>query len=174
MFFSKFSVRDLLVLSLLTICCVIFTWQMLERAERVENDIINVEVREGIKKEVVFKKLDLAPGDSCDYTILLDREENVSYEVSFQFQEMKELDLKKYVYVKLETHDVVFYEGLLADAFEDEAVTIHIDHTKDKCDEIKVTYYLPEEVGNEAQSAKSEFMLLVTADGVSPLEGEVQ
>ena len=172
MFLSKLAPRDMVVLSVLIILAILFTHNMVKTTEHVENDIINVEVHEGITKEVVFKKLDLAPGQSCDYTILLDREEAISYDITFEFDETEKLDLKKFVRVKMETNGETFYDELLADAFEDEVLYLHIDHTKPQSDEIKITYYLPEDVGNEAQKAESIFKLLVTAVSKTPLEGE--
>lgn len=172
MYLSKLSVRDMLVLSLLIICSIIVTWYMIDNIEHAEGDIVHVQVEDNVTKEVVFKKLDLAPGTSCDYTLILEREEVVGYDVVFEFEETEELNLKNYVYVKMEICGEVFYEKLLADAFEEESFSIHINHETPEDDDITVTYYLPEDVGNEAQSAKSTFKLLVTATSQAPVEGE--
>ena len=89
-------------------------------------------------------------------------------------EETENLDLKKYVYIKMEICGKVFYEKLLADAFEEKTFTMHIDHKTPDDDDITVTYYLPENVGNEAQKAQSTFKLLVTAVSRTPIEGEEQ
>lgn len=172
MFLSKLSIRDILVLSLLIICSVIFTWHMIDNIERAEGEIVHVKVEDNITKEVVFKKLDIAPGQSCDYTLVLEREEVTGYDIVFEFEETEKLDLKNYVYIKMEICGKVFYEKLLADAFEEKSFSMHIDHKTPDDDDITVTYYLPEDVGNEAQSAKSTFKLLVTATSTTSEEGD--
>lgn len=174
MFLSKLSARDMVVLSLLIICSILLIGRMVRGAEHVENDIIYVEVEESVTKEVIFKKLDLAPGEICDYTLIFDRKEVSGYDVTFEFEETEKLDLKKYVYVKMEADGKVFYDKLLADAFEEGTFYLHIDHDSPEDEEVKITYYLPEDVGNEAQKAKSTFKLLVTAVSRSPIEGEEQ
>ena len=173
MFLSKLSTRDMLVLSLLIICSIIFIGHAVSDSGNVENDIIYVKVEEEItKKEVVFKKLSLSPGDSCDYTLIFEREEVTGYDVTFKFEETEELELKNYIYVKMEAHGNVFYEKLLADAFKDGEINLHIDPAKTGGGDIHITYYLPMDVGNEAQRAKSTFKLLVTAVSQKPLDGE--
>lgn len=174
MFFAKLSIRDILVLSFLIICSIIFTAHVVTDAQHVEDDIVHVQVEEGITKEVVFKKLDLAPGESCEYLLVLERDEVLGYDLTFEFEETEKLDLKKYVYIKMEICGKVFYEKLLADAFEEKTFTMHIDHKTPNDDDITVTYYLPEDVGNEAQKAQSTFKLLVTAVSRTPIEGEEQ
>lgn len=174
MYLFKLAPRDMIVLSLLIICAVLFTGYMISNADHAEGDIINVEIHDGVTKEVVFKKLDLAPGESCDYTLALEREEVIAYDVTFDFEETENLDLKKYVYVKMEANGKVFYDKLLADAFEEKIINLHVDPAATGSGDIKVTYYLPEDVGNEAQKAKSTFKLLVTAMSEKPVEGEEQ
>ncbi len=174
MYLFKLAPRDMLVLSLLIVCCIAFTGYMVANAEHVENDIINVELHDGVTKEVVFKKLNLAPGESCGYTLVLEREEVVAYDVTFAFEESEDLKLKNYVYVKMEANGIVFYDKLLADAFEEELINLHVDPADTGSGDIKITYYLPKDVGNEAQKAKSTFKLLVTAMSEKPVEGEAQ
>ena len=173
MFFSKLSTRDMLVLSLLIILSIIFIGHAIANSGYAENDIIYVKVEEEItKKEVVFKKLSLSPGDSCQYTLLFEREEVTGYDVTFKFEETKEMDFKNYVHVKMEANGTVFYDKLLAEAFEDEEVHLRVDPAKTGSGDIHIIYYLPMDIGNEAQSAKSTFKLLVTAVSQRPLEGE--
>lgn len=174
MFFAKFSVRDILVLSFLIICSIIFLAHIVIDAQHIEDDIVYIQVEEGLTKEILFKKLDLAPGQSCDYVLVLERDEVLGYDLTFEFEETQKLDLKNYVYIKMEICGEVFYEKLLADAFEEKTFTMHIDHKVPDDDDITVTYYLPEDVGNEAQSAKSTFKLLLTAVSQTPIEGEEQ
>lgn len=174
MYLFKLAPRDMLVLSLLIICAVLFIGHMLVNSEHIENDIINVEIQEGVTKEIVFKKLDLVPGESCSYTLILENEEFVEYDVAFEFEETESFDLKKYVYVKMEANGKVFCDKLLSDVFNEETVYIHIDSTITGSGDIKITYYLPEDVGNEAQKAKSVFKLLVTATSLEPITGEGQ
>ena len=129
-------------------------------------------MKEGATKEVVFKELSIAPGQSCEYNLILEREDAVPCDITFDFEETQNLDLKKYVYVKMESDGEVFYDKLLADAFADKEFHLRLEAKKEKQQTITVTYYLPQDVGNEAQNAKSVFKLLVTATTIE--EGETK
>ena len=52
---------------------------------------------------------------------------------------------------------------MLATAFEGEGIDLHVDLTRAKHQELIITYYMPLEVGNEAQNAEAIFDLLITA-----------
>ena len=172
MYISKLSPRDMIVLSLLIICVIVFALLGWFKTVYVENDVINVALKDGVTKEVVFKKMDIAPGESCEYTLILEHEEFVEYDVVFEFEETENLDLKKYVYVKMEVDGNVFCDKLLADVFNEESIHLHVDPTITGSGDIKITYYLPQDVGNEAQKTKTAFKLLVTASSKETMFGE--
>lgn len=172
MFHIKLTARDFLFLAFLVICIIIFALHYRAFVGFGSDNIINIEVKDGMSKEVVFKELSLAPGQSCEYKMVLNREKKIAYDLTFEFEEAENLDLKEYVYVKMETKGEVFFEKLLADAFKEGTFKLFVEAGEAGEDDIMITYYLPAEIGNEAQNAKSVFKLLVTAESVQ--EGEAK
>ena len=77
--------------------------------------------------------------------------------------ETEEGTLKHYARVKILANDEVLHDELLATAFENDNIVIPIDFRKDKNTELKIVYYLPLEVGNEAKNTEAVFELQLTA-----------
>ena len=80
-----------------------------------------------------------------------------------KFTEKEEGTLKSFAHVKIEKGDEVIYDELLSDAFSDDGITLPVKYGKKNSVKLKVTYYLPSEVGNEAENAEAVFELQVTA-----------
>jgi ribonuclease-3 len=53
--------------------------------------------------------------------------------------------------------------SLLADAFESDAIVLPVDFSQNRNTELTVTYYMPSEVGNEAENAEAIFDLRIVA-----------
>ena len=75
----------------------------------------------------------------------------------------EEKTLKKYARVKIVADGEVISDELLADAFEKEKIVLPVDFDDKKNTELKIVYYLPLDVGNEAKNAEAVFELLLTA-----------
>lgn len=125
-------------------------------------NIININIDGNETKNVEFKNLSMVPGEKIEYIINLKSEVVKECKVTLRFQEIEEQNLKNYVYVQIETNDEKISEQLLKNLLEDKEIVIPVDFTKEKKKEIKISYYLPEEVGNEAQNAEASFELLIT------------
>lgn len=130
-----------------------------------DKTVIKVDLTPDEPSTVSFKNIGLRPGESCVYTLKLNNEYADEYDLTLDFLDSApELTLKQYAYVRLEMDGQVLCDELLSSAFEREDITAVVNFTgKDVC-EIKVTYYMPEDVGNEAQDAEAKFELIITAE----------
>ena len=87
------------------------------------------------------------------------------YDLSLDFIETEEKTLKHFARVQIVANGDVVCDELLATVFEDEDIILPIDFTEDnKSIELKIVYYLPIEIGNEAKNAEAVFELLLTAN----------
>lgn len=63
----------------------------------------------------------------------------------------------------MEKDGEVICDELLAEVFAQEGYELAVDFADGAKNEIKIIYYMPENVGNEAQNAEAKFDLIVTA-----------
>ena len=132
-----------------------------------DKNVIKIKLDIGTSESIKFEELSLLPGESCEYTIRLTRNGSEDkYELGLDFREISTADnqlLKEFAYVKIEAGGETVYQMLLADAFEDSVLKLPVDLKKNVNTELKIVYYLPIDVGNEAQNAEAFFELLLTA-----------
>lgn len=149
------------IASLLIILGVVLMVRMCARAENPNVIVIHLEEDEveGIK----FEHLCLIPGETCEYRVSVHSDMAKQCDLQFDFVETEEDTLKHYAYVRIESGGEVVYDKLLAEAFEDEAICAVADFRENKNTEFTIVYYLPIEVGNEAENAEAVFELLISA-----------
>ena len=138
-------------------------WMM---ATEEEQNVIRVELDEGDTETVGFEALALVPGESCEYTVLLKKESTAKFDLRLQLSETeagRAGTLKNFARVKILSGETVLYDELLLDAFTDEAILVPVDFDQNQNTELKLVYYLPIGIGNEAKNAEAEFELLLTA-----------
>ena len=128
-----------------------------------ERNVIEVRLEDGKTKSVHFDGLGLVPGDSCEYTIVLEAQSSKKYDLKLEFVETEEKTLKYYARVAILSGEELLYDELLVTAFEGDAIVLPVDFTEDMNTELTVVYYLPVTVGNEAKKAEAVFDLLITA-----------
>ena len=139
-------------------------WMLTTETERNNIEISSEADLSGGKTEVIeFNSLRLVPGSECEYEIKLKNDNAKQYDLILDFVEKEEKNLKNFARVKVISGTEVICDELLADAFEQDTIVLPIDFTKSKNTKIKVVYYLPIEVGNEAKKAEAEFELRLTA-----------
>lgn len=129
---------------------------------RNSGNVIEVEVQNGETQSVEFENLCLIPGEECLYVIELSSDIADEYEISLKFEETQEDALKNFAYAKIEANGETVCDKLLADLFGGEEILLYCD-LKDGGREITITYYIPENVGNEAQNSGAVFDLSITA-----------
>ena len=146
---------------LFTLVGVMFMCWMLSTEE--ERNVINVRLDEGATESLAFESLSLVPGDVCEYTVRLQKGGAASYELSLDFVEGEEKTLKHYARVTVLSGEEIVYDELLATAFDGEDIVLAVDFDENINTELKIVYYMPIEVGNEAKNAEAVFELQLTA-----------
>ena len=129
---------------------------------RRERQTIRIDIAPNQTESVSFEHLALVPGEECKYSIILSTKNARDCALSLSFVEGEPLTLKNYAYARIEAGGEILCDVLLADLFEDGVFTLPAESTR-KRKTVTVTYYLPKEVGNEAQNAEAVFELFITA-----------
>lgn len=129
-----------------------------------DDRVIDVEVSDGKTESVEFKGLALVPGGEAVYTLKLSGERAEKYSVTLKFTpDDGEQALAEYAYVRIEAGSEVICDDALARVLDGEEMYISVDFSENANNDITVTYYLPQSVGNEAQNAAATFELLICA-----------
>ena len=126
--------------------------------------IVNVDMDNSKPQAVEFNNFDLVPGSSCEYEIKFNGSRFKQYTVALEFVEKENKSLKDYLRVKIISGDKEIYDNLLANAFSDIPLALSVDFDKGLNTDLKLVYYLPIEVGNEAKNADADFELLFKAE----------
>lgn len=129
---------------------------------RDDREVVRIDL-DGQIDPIGFENLCLIPGESCSYTFRLKGDVAKEYDVHLRFEETEEKTLKNFAFVRIETNGTVLCDELMATAFEGEGIELHVDLSQAKQQDLIITYYMPLEVGNEAQNAEAIFDLLITA-----------
>ena len=138
----------------------LMTWMLVTEEER---NNIKVELDGGETEVLEFEALRLVPGSQCEYTITLKNGNTDQYNLTLDFKETEEKTLKKYARVKILSEEAEVYDELLETAFENEGIVLPVDFKQDLNTVLKIVYYLPIEIGNEAKNAEALFDLVLTA-----------
>lgn len=129
-----------------------------------ERGVIEVKLEDGKIESLAFEDLTLVPGEECEYIIKLEKSSASKYDLELDFVNTdEEKTLKNYARVKVLANGEVVSDELLADAFDNEKIILPVDFDEGKNTELKIVYYLPLEVGNEAKKAEAFFELLLKA-----------
>lgn len=129
-----------------------------------ERNVIEIELEESKTESLTFEDITLIPGEECEYIIRLEKTRLSKYDLALDFVDTdEEKTLKKFARVKIIADGEVICDELLADAFKNDKIVLPVDFGEEKNTELKLVYYLPVEVGNEAKKAEADFELLVTA-----------
>ena len=134
--------------------------------------MMNDDVREGALdigldgkiSPIEFDGLKMVPGDKVEYEMVFTGRRAEKYNVNLSFTD-KDPDgtLKNFVRVKILSGETELYDELLADAMNGKGTTVHVNFDKDENTELKLVYYMPLEVGNEAKLAASDFRLNIVS-----------
>lgn len=137
-----------------------------------EVNVISVQLSDGASAPVEFNDLCLLPGESTEYTICFSSYSSKKYQVKLDFLEdddKKEYNtLKHYVKVRIEVGEKVVCDNILKDVIDGKVIDFPVDVGSGMNTKVKVTYYLPDDVGNEAKGAKADFKLHINASNEDP------
>ena len=127
-----------------------------------EDGVVEVVIKDGKTTSVSFENLCLLPGDQTSYQVKLNRKSQEDYQITLAFIPDGESPLAEFTYVRIERYGEVVYQELLKNAFDQPSLIFNSDFSKDSQD-LTVTYYLPMDVGNEAQNTVADFKLQIFA-----------
>ncbi len=146
----------LLMLGVMAIILITF---LAKAKEDFPNDIF---VDEGgqIEKIWEIKDLYLAPTQSKEYSVNLFCAASGVYNITLDYEEVKDGRMKAFVDVTVKSNGVTIYEGKLAELLKDDVQLQFEEKLRSKKEEpvvISISYAMSGNVGNEAQGVYSEF-----------------
>lgn len=157
---KKITNITLIVMCVIILLGVVLTIYFLT----ADKHVIKVSIEPDTTKAIQFEELYLRPSESCEYTLSLSSEYAEEYRLTLRFEDQNtKLTLKDYAYVRIEKDGEVLCDTRLSEIFEQPSIELTVDFTDGKKNDIRIIYYMPEDVGNEAQNAEADFTLLVTA-----------
>ena len=134
-----------------------------------ETNIHDIDLKIDGRYTLEFSELDLIPGESAEYDVNLHSEMAVDAFVSLEFKRVDEIaegiaKLENYAYARITRGDEVLCDSLLSELLNNETrVTFECAIGANDHSNLKITYYMPSEVGNEAQNAEASFEMIITA-----------
>lgn len=150
----------LIALSVVILLAVALMAYLMTRDRR----IIKVDISSGEAQDVVFDDLVLFPGESTGYKLLLCGKYSDEYQITLEFKDNEpDKTLKDHAYIRMEKGDEILCDALLRDVLEGDGIVFTAFLTEGEAETISVIYYMPEDVGNEAQNAEADFTLMITA-----------
>lgn len=159
----KSKLKEILLLVgsvLIVIGIAVMAWVLITDGDR---SAIEVQISDGKTETVEFEALGLVPGERCEYNITMRAESSDIYDLTLDFVETGESTLKNFARVKIVANGDILCDELLATVFENDAILMSVDFRENRNTDLKIIYYLPAEVGNEAKNTEAEFELLITA-----------
>ena len=127
-----------------------------------EGGMIKVFLSDGKTQIIEFENLSLVPGEECEYIVVLENTVAEQCYVNLDFREIEEKTLKQFVHVKIVSEGEVICDELLADIFQHETISLPVNFSEKQNTELKIIYFMPADVGNEAKNAESVFELRIT------------
>lgn len=105
---------------------------------------------------------DLYPGSVSEYEIVLDGDHSEEFYITLSFREKSNGKLKEYIGVKIETDNVTIEKSLKELLDEKAKLSLGQNSTN-----IKITYTMAIDAGNETQGADIDFYIDLTAKRVA-------
>lgn len=125
---------------------------------------ITVEINGTTTSLLKIGELNLKPGEDCEYNVNLKSKATGDYKISLDFTEITYSELKNFINVEIIVRDDEIYTKTLSELLDGEENTEFICSLKgDVATRIHIRYYMPQEVGNEAQGKVADFNVVLTA-----------
>ena len=151
----------IILVAVLILCGVILT--LLLMRERGIGGVLDIGL-DGEISPIEFGGLKMVPGDKSEYKLAFTGKDAKEYNVNLNFTDADpDGNLKKFIRVKILSGETELYDELLADAMEGKTLNLRVNFSKSENTELKLVYYMPLEVGNEAKLATSDFRLNITS-----------
>ena len=151
----------IIVIAVLILCGVILTLLLMN--DRVRGNVFDIGL-DGNISPIEFEGLKMVPGDSAEYKLAFKGRDAKEYNVNLNFADVDpDGTLKNFIRVKILSGETELYDELLADAMDGKTLDLKVNFKKAENTELKLVYYMPLEVGNEAKLATSDFRLNITS-----------
>ena len=153
------------ILGIVLIAAIIFGIILLIVQCSSDKDFVkNVTLSENgvTREELEFSAANLKPGDSRDYILNLKCKTDGKYAIGLAFSEEKDGGLRNYVTVTI-TYEDFSVAYTLDELFKGRIVELDCNISSDPA-QIHVIFTMPSEVGNEAQGAETDFIVILTAE----------
>ena len=147
----------IILIAVLILCGVVLT--LLLWNENVRGNVFDIGL-DGNISPIEFEGLKMVPGDSVEYKLAFKGRDAKQYNVNLNFTDVDpDGTLNNFVRVKILSGETEIYDQLLADAMDGKDLNLIVNFKKEENTELKLVYYMPLEVGNEAKLATSDFRL---------------
>lgn len=171
---DKLSARDSILIGLLTLALGIVIVYCVFQPQIMNRNIIEIDIAEEGTKVVSFDGFSVLPGEEKGYTFVFDEVDVTPYDVAFQFKSKMDSDSYNFIYVRIIVDGEILQDKQLNQAFADDPTIVHIEPLKDRDVDVKIVYYIPIDVGNEAQNVELDFDLIVTTTTLKPVEEAIK
>ena len=158
---TKFVCIAVAVLAVLIVVGAVLSSHFLTSS--INKEIFEITLTEEKTEAVEFNDLRLLPGEEAKYTVLLTGKATDKYNVEIVFSEKAESPLKDYVYVEITFEKETICSKPLSELLAGEALILSLDLKRNEKKNLEIIYRMPDEIGNEAQSASADFELLITS-----------
>ena len=139
---------------------VIFAIRLYLRSN--DDQSLDVTIEYGETEIVEFEKFGLVPGESTEYTLHLSTTDGPTRYIIMEFSEREDSPLADFVRVKILVKGEEVCDELLVDLLNGAEVTFEGDLYSEEI-EVTLVYYMPTEVGNEAENTDAWFNVIITA-----------
>ena len=131
-------------------------------------DVISVDLGKPSGDTVKFDDLALLPGQSTEYEIFLGGDVKSDCEVALDFKEEGDKTLKNFVYAKVEYNGKNVYgkDMLLKELLKADTLKFPCELSNGEDHILKITFYMPEDVSNEAENAEADVALKIVASNM--------
>lgn len=160
---QKYFVRVILIaLSFTILIGISIMWYFLSLSN--DSDSLQLEIRVNGQKTIRFDGLALIPGEEREYEASLRSDIPGDYVLLLDFVEDGENNtLKQFAYARIKIGDEVICDERLSELFDGDLIEISTYLSKKVGCDIKITYYMPAEVGNEAENATADFKIIISS-----------
>jgi uncharacterized membrane protein len=151
----------IIVIAVLIMCGVALTLMMMN--DGVRDGVLDIGL-DTKTAPIEFSGLKMVPGDSVEYDMSFTGRRAEAYNVNLSFTDADpDGTLKNFIRVKILSGQTVIYDELLVDAMNGDGINVNVTFKANENTELKLIYYMPLEVGNEAKLATSDFRLNITS-----------
>lgn len=150
----------LIAVSVLALVGSCVTGYLLTQSE--DSEILTLTVKDGMHETVEFENFCIAPGEESLYEVLLRPALASSYTLTMRFELCGEDTLAPFLFAEIEL-DGERIALPLTELLAGKAVSRTVKVDGERAVPLRLRYYIPAEVGNEAQATALDFLLEITA-----------